>query len=409
MGKKKGAFSSSNSVTLRLFQGAQEGSVFEVVKVTGQPKNIDIDALVEHPDTEQPEMEQDSRTLETFDGYFPEDGYDYSQHLREINPDRFVPAITKPAMKKPEKVTNSDLAEVMAALEGASEETIELNEDFFQKLGPLDDRTRLGLMWGEDQVDEYLDMPTDKLMAIQDRIQSREKESMMKQQTQEDKEFEALFAREFSDEQIGALNPDDIEIIEEEEYDWEQEDDDEDDDELNAKEEDFEDIRAEGLDETKKFILTNQNLQQSVIDAEDDGFDVVLVPAAKKPDWDCESVLSTRSNIYNHPGMIFRPPKEKKKPAPVIEAVPEENQQDVQDNNEIDTPVISTFRPKNETPEERKARKQAIKQFQRDQREAKSSEKKAQKEALNKAKMVNAINKRQNYGDIPSGVSRFAI
>jgi protein LTV1 len=107
--------------------------------------------------------------------------------------------------------------------------------------------------------------------------------------------------------------------------------------------------------------------------------------------------------------MIFRPPKEKKKPAPVIEAVPEENQEDVQDNNEIDTPVISTFRPKNETPEERKARKQAIKQFQRDHREAKSSEKKAQKEAINKAKMVNAINKRQNYGDVPSGVCRFAI
>jgi endonuclease V-like protein UPF0215 family len=102
--------------------------------------------------------------------------------------------------------------------------------------------------------------------------------------------------------------------------------------------------------------------------------------------------------------MIFRPPKEKKKRAPVIESVPEEVF-----HEEIQTPVISTFRPRNETADDRKARKQAIKQFQREQRESKHAEKKAQRESVNKAKIQNAINKRQTYGDIPSGVSRFAI
>jgi len=410
MGKKKGAFNSANSVTLRLFQGANEGSVFEVVKITGDPQNIDIDALVDHPEEDSNDFENTSKDLETFDGYFPEDGYDYAQHLREINQERFVPAIKKPTSKKPESTGNSDLAEVMAALEGATgaADGESLGDEFFSKLGPVDDRTRIGLMWGEDQVDEYLEMPTEKLMAIQERLERREKDSLSKQQTQQDKEFDAFFAREFNDDQIGGLDPDYIEIIQESDYeeDEEEEEEEEEGEEMIAREEDFEEIRADGLDETKKFVTLYTNLQQSVVDAEDDGVDVVLVPATRKPDWDCESVLSNRSNIYNHPGMIFRPPKPDKKMtvAPVIEEPEEEELVDV-----IETPVISTFRPKNESPEDRKARKQAVKQFQREQREVKNSAKKIQKEAINRAKMHVAINKRQTFGDIPSGVSRFAI
>ena len=415
MGKSKGGFSKGNSVTLRLFQGANEGSVFEIVKVSGEPKNIDIDALVDSP----PENRQDSEPLtgavETFDGYFPDDGYDYTQHLREIDQARFIPRSKKDQETKQVDSRNPELLEVMRALETNEDpKTEEIGDDFFQKLGPVDERTKLGLLWGEDQVDEYLDMPTDKLMAIQARIKEREMRSMCPQiQSQEEAEFEAFFAREFTDAKIGGLTSDDIEIDEELSYHDDSDEDDESDDHgsvLGKSEENFDTIRTDGLEETKRFITVNSFLQQSVMDAPDDGVEVVLVPESKKPDWDCESVLSSRSNIFNHPGKILRPPKERKsKPVPEQPLTPLNEEDDECKEGEIDTPVISTFRPRDETPEERKARKQAIKQFQREQREIKSAEKKKQKEMINKSKIQAAVRKHQSYGDVPIGVSKFSI
>ena len=419
MGKTKGTFSKGNSVTLRLFQGTNEGSVFEVVKVSGEPKNIDIDALVDSKLIEESDSLLEERP-ETFDGYFPDDGYDYAQHLREIDQARFIPRSRKEPAKNTSEVHNSDLKEIIAALQSTEEpETEEIEESFFQKLGPLDERTRLSLLWGEDQVDEYLDMPTDKLMAIQARIKEREsRSSAPTTQTQEEVEFEAFFAREFGDAQIGGLGPEDIEIVDEDPFDFDSDEDDSEDDDaslLGQTEEDFDTIRADGLEETKKFIINNSTLQQSVMDAPDDGVDIVLIPECKKPEWDCESILSSRSNIFNHPGKILRPPKPSKMTRPVHEsdlvdsstltAVAEEED----DQDAIDTPVISTYRPRDETPEERKARKQAIKQFQREQREIKNAEKKKQKELVNKNKLHAAVRKHQSYGDVPIGVSKFAM
>lgn len=410
MGKNKGSFGKSSSVTLRLFQGANEGSVFEVVKVSGEPKNIDIDALVDA----QPDDDSCSQSLtakpETFDGYFPEDGYDYSQHLREIDQARFIPRSRKEQDKPQIDSRNHDLAEVMTALQSSEDpKTEDISDEFFDKLGTLDERTRLGLLWGEDQVDEYLEMPTDKLMAIQARIKQREMKSMVPAiPSQEEAEFEAFFAREFGDAKIGGLCSEDVQIDEDALDDSVSEDDSDDSVSVMGKtEEDFDTIRADGLEETRKFIQSNTVLQVSVMDAPDDGLEVVVVPESKKPEWDCESVLSSRSNIFNHPGKILRPPRENRaKPSldaetltPVAEDVEEE----------MDTPVISTFRPKDETSEERRARKQAIKQFQREQREVKNAEKKKHKEMLNKSKIQTAVRKHQSYGDVPIGVSRFSI
>ena len=417
MGKSKVGFGKCNSVTLRLFQGTSEGSVFEVVKVSGEPKNIDIDALVESQQEDVASSEPFTEDVETFDGYFPDDGYDYTQHLREIDQARFIPRSKKEQEKSVES-RNPDLLEVLKALDSNEDpKTEEIGDDFFEKLGPVDERTKLGLLWGEDQVDEYLDMPTDKLMAIQARIKEREMRSMAPEiQSQEEAEFEAFFAREFTDSKIGGLTSDDVEIDEDQCSEISSDDDNESDDHgsvMGKSEEDFDTIRSEGLEETKRFIHVNSTLQQSVMDAPDDGVEIVLVPESKKPDWDCESVLSSRSNIFNHPGKILRPPKERKsKLDPIVDAeesltpLKEEEEGSEQD---IDTPVISTFRPRDETPEERKARKQAIKQFQREQREIKSAEKKKQKEMLNKSKIQAAVRKHQSYGDVPLGVSKFSI
>lgn len=43
--------------------------------------------------------------------------------------------------------------------------------------------------------------------------------------------------------------------------------------------------------------------------SEDDDIEKLVVDAREKDKWDCESILSTYSNIYNHPKLIPDPPK----------------------------------------------------------------------------------------------------
>jgi hypothetical protein len=390
---KKG-FKGTSSVTLRLFQGASGSqSTFEVVKVSGNPTSLPIDEFIQQEDERVDETPAEQ--LETFDGYFPEDGYDYTQHLRDINQTRFIPA-TRKLVDGQMVPANAEIAEVLAALDAEDcAEFDELDESFTSKLGPVDERTRIGLLWGEDQVEDYLAMPTDKLMAIQSRIKDREAASERKEIS--DEAFGEFLASEFDDARIGALTPEDV-ILEEDEFD--------DEDDVRDQE-DPEVIRQECLEETKRLVAMNESLQQSVLDVEEDLSDIVVVPVSNVPEWDCESVLSTRSNLYNHPGLIARPKREPKKAAPEIATILEESV----DETEAETPMkcVSTLRKKDETPEERKERKKAIKEFQREQRAARKTEEKQRREALNNQKKLVAIAKHNNYGDVPQGIPKFAI
>ena len=83
--------------------------------------------------------------------------------------------------------------------------------------------------------------------------------------------------------------------------------------------------------------------------------------------WDCESVLTTYSNIYNHPKLIATRPSTRirlsKKtglplvdnPRPIVDVVEEPE----------DRPNITFERKKDETSEERRARKHAVKDIRR--------------------------------------------
>ena len=394
---KKG-FKNTNSVTLRLFPGAGNNeSSFEVVKVSGNPTTIDIDALID-PESTQVSDAQATGELETFDGYFPEDGYDYAQHLRDIDPERFVPAYKQPTDKRVD-ASDRELAEVLAALAGDVTGACDIDSEVVSKLGPLDERTRLGLLWGEDQVEDYISMPTERLMAIQAKIKERE---MKADQADADKEFEAFFAREFDDNRIGGLTPGDVEFDEQEDLsDLDGEDSCS---EAEREEEDPEEISRRCLVETKRLVAMNEYLQQSVMDRPDDLSDILIVPVSNVPDWDCQSVLSTRSNLFNHPGLILRPQREVRKPVAAA-FIPEEEEVTVE------TPVkeICTFRKKGESPEERKERKKAVKEFQREQRDAKRSEKEERREQTNRQKNMIAVAKHNSYGDVPAGVPKFAL
>ncbi|KAM4709442.1 protein LTV1 homolog [Discoglossus pictus] len=102
--------------------------------------------------------------------------------------------------------------------------------------------------------------------------------------------------------------------------------------------------------------------------------------------WDCESILSTYSNLYNHPQIIKDPPKTKPIkvssrtgiPLDVLPArgLTSKQVERMEMINDIDLPRVSTQpRLKDESKEERKARKQAIKEERKERRVEKKSNK----------------------------------
>lgn len=103
--------------------------------------------------------------------------------------------------------------------------------------------------------------------------------------------------------------------------------------------------------------------------------------------WDCETILSTYSNIYNHPKLIEVPSKIKlNRKGVVVENNPkideEDEDEDVEEEEEGEENVImiSNYRTKTETVEEKKARKKAVKESQRVRRQIKKATKEVFKE-----------------------------
>ncbi|XP_053146515.1 protein LTV1 homolog isoform X1 [Hemicordylus capensis] len=120
---------------------------------------------------------------------------------------------------------------------------------------------------------------------------------------------------------------------------------------------------------------------------------VTLLIEEPKEKWDCESILSTYSNLYNHPKLIEVPQKPKpirvsKKTGIPLDVLPQrtltaKQAECMQMINDSDLPRVSTQpRSKNESKEDRKARKQAVKEERKERR----LEKKANKLAFKQEK-----------------------
>ncbi|XP_055483706.1 protein LTV1 homolog [Psammomys obesus] len=135
---------------------------------------------------------------------------------------------------------------------------------------------------------------------------------------------------------------------------------------------------------------------------------VVLQGAKEK--WDCESVCSTYSNLYNHPQLIKYEPKPKQihlssKTGIPLSVLPKKGLtakqvERMQMINGSDLPKVSTQpRSKNESKEDRRARKQAIKEERKERRVEKKANKLAfklekrrqEKELLNLKKNIEGI------------------
>ncbi|XP_066552885.1 protein LTV1 homolog [Amia ocellicauda] len=131
-------------------------------------------------------------------------------------------------------------------------------------------------------------------------------------------------------------------------------------------------------------------LHEDSEEEEEEEMETVVVEQPQEK-WDCESILSTYSNLYNHPKLIKDPPKLKPikvssktgipldvLPAKGLTAKQEERMQMI---NDSDLPRAATLpRAKDETKEQRKARKQAIKQERMERRTEKKANKMAFKE-----------------------------
>ncbi|KAI1896563.1 hypothetical protein AGOR_G00096060 [Albula goreensis] len=128
-------------------------------------------------------------------------------------------------------------------------------------------------------------------------------------------------------------------------------------------------------------------------DEEEPEMDTIVIEEPSTEKWDCESILSTYSNLYNHPKLIQDPPKMKpikvsSKTGIPLDVLPgrgltAKQTERMERINDSDLPRVSTqSRSKEESKEERKARKQSIKQERKERR----TEKKANKIAFKQEK-----------------------
>ncbi|XP_048000939.1 protein LTV1 homolog [Leguminivora glycinivorella] len=211
-----------------------------------------------------------------------------------------------------------------------------------------------------------------------------------------DDRFEKMFA-EYDDTELGALECEEIEGFMPESHAA-----------LLRAADEFEESRRRHQLDKEREIARIRRLQEIEEESEEE-LDTVEVPREEK--WDCETILSTYSNLYNHPKLIEEPKKPGKIrinpktgiPKDVLEADNKLTVKSLARFNALQPPaaadddddaatradtVLSTLsvlslRPKDESPEEKKERKRLLKEFRAERR----AEKKANREAFKQEKM----------------------
>lgn len=154
----------------------------------------------------------------------------------------------------------------------------------------------------------------------------------------------------------------------------------------------------------------DQELPVDELDGSEEEEIVSVVLEEAKEKWDCESICSTYSNLYNHPQVIKYQPKPKQirlssKTGIPLNVLPKKGPtakqvERMQMINDSDLPKVSTQpRSKNESKEDKKARKQAIREERKERRLEKKANQLAfkleksrqEKELLNLKKNVEGL------------------
>ncbi|XP_029035949.2 protein LTV1 homolog [Osmia bicornis bicornis] len=231
-----------------------------------------------------------------------------------------------------------------------------------------------------------------------------------KQLTLLDDKFEKLYAA-YDDTEIGALDCDEIEgyIAPDSEL-------------VFQCAAEFEQQQTEDADNVAKLMKDKMKILEKEYSSSEDenSLEELVVDAREREKWDCESIISTYSNIYNHPKLISEPKQPQKIKVDPKTGIPRNvldcsekltaktlAQFDQQNENnkpkgpqsiaETMRSTLSTLsiRPKNETPEERKQRKRALKEYRKERREERKANTEAFKEEKKRQEKI-LLNNKQN-------------
>ena len=122
------------------------------------------------------------------------------------------------------------------------------------------------------------------------------------------------------------------------------------------------------------------NLQNLQLRDEDSSSEISVesIKEQIREEWDCESILSTFSNIYNRPTILKKAPKAKISLKPIMKPIIETEEESESEKGIlffqfIKLENLGIARSKKESAEEKKARKQAIKAQRRDRRAIKKA------------------------------------
>ncbi|XP_074165744.1 protein LTV1 homolog [Sminthopsis crassicaudata] len=238
------------------------------------------------------------------------------------------------------------------------------DEDDYDSEGVLSDEELS--IYGESQKDLFLEEETKSRFTDYSMTSSVMRRN--EQLTLLDERFEKFF-EQFDDDEIGALDNAELEGF------------------IHADSNRLQEVLNDYYKEKAKNCvkldtlesLEDDNLLITEKDDDDEEEIVTVVLEEPKEKWDCESICSTYSNLYNHPQLIKCPPKPKhiqisSKTGIPLNILPQKGPtakqiERMQMINDSDLPRVSVQpRCKNETKEDRKVRKQAIKEERKERR-----------------------------------------
>ncbi|XP_072046291.1 protein LTV1 homolog [Amphiura filiformis] len=165
------------------------------------------------------------------------------------------------------------------------------------------------------------------------------------------------------------------------------------------------------LKDAREAAKDGEDVQEEDSDDDDDELVKMSIEEPNKERWDCESILSTHSNLYNHPKTIKEPSKKDNKiklsqktgmplnvlpkPGPTKKQL----EREMVEETRLPAVVIPRQKGQKETAEERKQRKLAVKMDRRERRIEKKFNKQAFKEEEKRQGKV-IMNLKQNLQGI---------
>ncbi|XP_017878728.1 protein LTV1 homolog [Ceratina calcarata] len=463
MGKTKKFIDKKNSVTFHLVHRSQRDPL---VADETAPQRVLVPVESQPTKSEKKNVDDEKRRTEQQKyGIYFDDDYDYLQHLKDVStlttewervdsvPSKLKEQKDAPKINLPSSVFASNVEEKVGLLNKAApvsglrldldpDVVAAMDDDFnfddpenelednFIELANADcseieeeersDVSSEGQMeFSDEEQDEVHSLNGPQFTFKDEETKSRFTEYSMsssvirrnEQLKLLDDKFERMYAA-YDDSEIGALDgeeiegclPPDSELV------------------LQCVAE-FEKQKNEAADNVAELMKDRMKILEKEYSSSEDENDLedLVVDAREKDKWDCNSIISTYSNIYNHPKLISEPKNPQKIkvysrtgiPKNVLEnpagKLTAKTLAEFDQQNEDSKPKglrsiaetmkstlsILSIRPKGETPEERKERKKALKEYRQERRLERKANSQAFKEEKKRQEKI-ALNNRQN-------------